>query len=176
MTETDIRKLLFTINSVYPTFKVENPEQMVKIWFEFLGDQDPIAIGMSLKNYIRTSKSDFAPSIGQLIQGAYDLKNKDELNAADAWNLVIKAIRRSTYYAEDEFKKLPVPVQKAVGSPWQLRAWASDSGFNEGVASSNFRRAYATICERQKQEALMSPDIKQFIESSMDVRLLKDGE
>jgi len=176
MTETDIRKLLFTINSVYPTFKVDNPEQMVKIWFEFLGDQDPIAIGMALKNYIRTSKSDFAPSIGQLIQGAYDLQNRNEMNAGDAWAMVIKAIRRSTYYAEDEFNKLPPLVQKAVGSPWQLRAWASDSSFNEGVASSNFRRAYASVCERSKEDALMSPDIKKFIESSLDVKLINNGD
>lgn len=176
MTETDIRKLLFTINSVYPTFKCDDPERIVKVWYEFLGDQDAIAIGMSLKNYIRTSKSDFAPSIGQLIQGAYDLQNRNELNAGDAWSLVIKAIRRSTYYAEEEFKKLPPLVQKAVGSPWQLRAWASDSGFNESVASSNFRKTYATVCERSKADALMSPDIKRFIESSLDVKLIDSGD
>lgn len=173
MTKDDIRKLLYTINSIYPTFKVENPEQTINIWFEFMGDQDPIAIGASLKNYVRTSKSDFAPSIGQLIQGAYDLKHEDELSAGEAWSMVYKAICRANYYAEEEFDKFPLEVKKAVGSPAQLRAWASDPQFNEGVASSNFRRAYATACERKKADALISPDVKRLIESFNKDNLLE---
>lgn len=175
MTETDVRKLLFTINSAYPTFRVENPDQMVAVWMEFLGDQDPIAIGAALKQRIRTSTSNYAPSIGELIQGAYEIRNKEnELTPGEAWSLVYKALCRSTYYAEEEYNKLPPLVQKAVGSPYQLRAWASDSSFNEGVAASNFRKAYATVCERSKSDALMSPDVRRYIES-LGVKAIEGG-
>ena len=164
MTEQDTRKLLYMINSVYPHFKVENPEQTVMIWTEFLEDQDPIAIGASFKQYVRNDTTGYAPSIGQLIQGAYDLQNRNELTASEAWNMVYKALCRSTYYAEQEFEKFPEEVKIAVGSPSQLRAWASDSSFNESVASSNFRRAYSTACERKRSDALIAPSIKRLIQ------------
>lgn len=165
MTDQEIRKLLFTINSIYPNFKVERPEDTVKIWIEFLGDQNTGAILASLKNYVRNNTTGFAPSIGQLIQGAYDLQNRNELTPAEAWSKVYKAICRSTYFADEEFEKLPQEVQKAVGSPDQLRAWASSDQFNESVASSNFRKAYATVCERKREDASLSDDVRALIES-----------
>lgn len=172
MTEEDTRKLLYTINTIYPNFKTENPEQTIKVWMDFLEDMDPVAIGASLKVYVRNNTTGFAPSIGQLIQGAYDLKNRAELNASDAWNLVYKAICRSTYYAAEEFAQLPEEIRIAVGSPAQLRAWASDSQFNEAVASSNFRRAYATACERKRSEALLPESIKKLF-TQRDIKRLE---
>lgn len=169
MTDADIRRLLFTINSIYPNFKVENPEQMVNIWLEFLGDQNATAIGASLKNYVRNDTSGFAPSIGQLVQGAYEMRNRDELSAGEAWSMVYKALCRSNYYADEEFAKFPDEVKTAVGSPAQLRAWAADPAFNEGVASSNFRRAYETACTRKRHEATMSPDVRAMLET-MDLK------
>ena len=171
MTSDDIRKLLFTINSIYPNFKVENPEQTITIWLEFLGDQNAATIGASLKNYVRTNTSGFAPSIGQLVQGAYEIKNRDELSAGEAWSMVYKALCRSNYYADEEFAKFPDEVKRAVGSPAQLRAWACDSDFNEGVASSNFRRAYETACTQKRNDATMSPDVRAFIERVNQERL-----
>lgn len=171
MTADDIRKLLFTINSIYPNFKVENPEQTITIWLEFLGDQNAAAIGASLKNYVRTNTSGFAPSIGQLVQGAYSISNRDELSAGEAWSMVYKALCRSNYYADEEFAKFPDEIKTAVGSPAQLRAWACDPDFNEGVASSNFRRAYETACTRKRHEATMSPDVRAFIERVNQERL-----
>jgi len=165
MTKDDIRKLLYMINSIYPNFKVTNPEQMVNVWMEFLEDQDPNAIAASLKVYVRTDTSGFAPSIGQLIQGVYKLKTQNELTAGEAWSMVHKAIRRSSYYAAEEFNKLPKTVQRAVGSADQLHAWATDECFNEGVASSNFRRAYQNACEQQRVEALVPKDVVDLIDN-----------
>jgi len=165
MTKDDIRKLLYTINSIYPYFRVENPEQTINIWMEFLGDQNPNAIAASLKAYVRTDTSGFAPSIGKLIQGAYDIGNRNELSAGEAWSMVYKALCNSSYSAAEEFNKLPPIVQKAVGSPDQLRAWAIDDSFNEGVASSNFRRAYEIAKEQKRMEALVPKEVINLIDS-----------
>ena len=175
MTKDEVRKLLYMINSIYPNFKVENPEETINVWMEFLEDQNSGAIGASLKQYVRNNTTGFAPSIGQLIQGAYDLQNRDELSPAEAWNMVYKALCRSTYHAEQEFEKFPEEVKLAVGSPSQLRAWAGDSQFNEAVASSNFRRAYATACERKRTDALMPPSVRKFLQSNAFGRLEAKG-
>ena len=165
MTKDDIRKLLYLINSIYPNFKVENPEQTINIWMEFLGDQNPNAIAASLKAYVRTDTSGFAPSIGKLIQGAYEIKNRNELSAGEAWSMVYRALCNSSYNAAAEFGKLPPVVQKAVGSPDQLRAWAVDDHFNESVASSNFRRAYENAKEQKRMQALVPKDVVDLIDN-----------
>ena len=174
MTQDDIRKLLFTINAAYPNFKVADPEKMIAAWEDLMEDQDPIAIGMALKHFIRTDKSGFAPSVGQLIQGAYSLEHDDEeLTPAEAWDMVYKALCRSNYYAEEEFEKLPNAVKRAVGSPAQLRAWAGDPEFNEGVASSNFRRTFTAVQEHNKERALMSDEAKQWLQQQRQQKLLE---
>ena len=176
MTEDDIRNLLFTINSAYPNFKVADPEKMIKVWADLLDDQDPIVSGMALKHFIRTDKSGFAPSVGQLVQGAYEMQHDNDLTPSEAWDMVYKAICRANYYAEEEFEKFPEAVKRSVGSPAQLRAWGSDPDFNEGVASSNFRRTYAAVCEHNKSKELMSEDAKAWLQQSREQRLLERKE
>ena len=172
MTPEEVKKLLYMINSIYPNFKVENPEQTINIWMEFLGDQNPNAIAASLKAYVRTDTSGFAPSIGKLIQGAYDIKNRDELSAGEAWSMVYRALCNSSYSAAEEFNKLPEVVQRAVGSPDQLRAWALDDHFNESVASSNFRRAYENAKEQKRKEALIPKDVVALIDNLMNPAMI----
>ena len=178
MTREDVKRLLMTIEAIYPNFKIKDLQITLNAWYEILEDQESATIFASLKQYSRTSKTGFAPTAGELIQGAYDLFIQAETPSfGEAWSMVRKAISRSGYYAEDEFNKLPQTVQKAVGSPWQLRAWATDSSFNEGVASSNFRRAYEDECDRAKADALMAPSVRTLIESKVgEMKRIADKE
>lgn len=173
MTIQEVKKLLFAINAAFPNYKPQNPEETALIWADLLGDQDANNIFAAFKVYTRTDKSGFAPSVGQLIQGAKDLQDKtsNELSASEAWGIVYKAICRSGDNAQEEFDKLPPEVQKAVGLPGQLRAWAMDDQFNEGVASSNFRRAYTTVLERKRNDALIPADVKRALEQQTAARL-----
>lgn len=41
-----------------------------------------------------------------------------------------------------------------------MRIWASDEDFNEGVESSNFKRAYLTIMKRKSEMDRMPSNIK----------------
>ena len=171
MTENDVRKLLFAINAVFPNYKAENPEATIKIWTEFLSDQDPVAIGMSLKNYARTNTSGFAPDIGKLIQGARELTQPKTLTASEAWGKVLNAIHNSAYGSEEEFKNLPPAVQVAVGSARQLQEWAMEEDFDDLVASSNFRRSYTVALERERKDALLTDDCKRLMAEMAAPRL-----
>ena len=173
MTIQEVKKLLFAINAAFPNYKPQNPEETALIWADLLGDQDANNIFAAFKVYTRTDKSGFAPSVGQLIQGAQELREKDStaLSAGEAWGIVYKAICRSGDNSQEEYNKLPPEIQKAVGSPGQLRAWALDDQFNEGVASSNFRRAYAVVLERKRNDALIPADVKRALEQQTAARL-----
>lgn len=175
MTREDTKRLLMTVEAIYPNYKIKDTKITLDAWSEILSDQDERFIFAALKNYSRTDTTGFAPSVGQLVQGAYELRTRNvkQLTPGEAWSMVYKALCRATYYAEDEFAKFPEEVKAAVGSPAQLRAWASDSTFNEGVASSNFRKAYSTVCEHKKQDALMPPEIRVLISSIGDVKSIE---
>ena len=164
MTREETKRLLMTIEAIYSNFKIRDLQVTLDAWHAILSDQEANAIFASLKQYSRTNETGFAPDPGQLIQGVYKQTRTDTLSASEAWVLVYKALCRSSYYAEEEFNKLPPEVQEAVGSPGQLRAWAVDENFAEGVASSNFRRAYEVACARKKEKDLMPEDVKKLFE------------
>lgn len=165
MTRDETVTIIRAIKASYPTFKPDNISETVDVWHMMLDDQDYRAVSMALKSYIRSNNSGFAPSIGQLMEYVNNISTPDEMTGMQAWAMVRKAIRNSSYNSLSEFAKLPETIQKALGSPDQLRSMAIDENFNENVASSNFMRSYAVIVNREKELRKMSPDVLQLIET-----------
>lgn len=167
MTRDETIKLLMVIQSAYPNFKPPDKTVAVDTWYTMLKDMDYNVVQMGLRAYITSDTSGFAPSIGQLINTIYLTQNPQELNEMEAWALVSKALRNGYYGAVEEFNKLPPLVQKAVGSPDNLRNWAlTDSKSIENVVQSNFMRTYSTVVNRAKEYQKMPKDIKALIEST----------
>ena len=156
-----------TIQTFYPNYQVENKEFTINAWYSIIGDCDYKPMEKALRAYITTDTSGFAPSIGQLINKLHEVQSPQELNEMEAWLLVGKALRNGTYGAVEEFNKLPPLVQKAVGSPDNLRNWAqTDSESIENVVQSNFMRTYRTVVNRAKEYQKMPKDIQALIEST----------
>ena len=167
MTKNEVVKLLMTIKTFYPNYQVENKEFTINAWYSIIGDCDYKPMEKALRAYITTDTSGFAPSIGQLINKLHEVQSPQELNEMEAWLLVSKALRNGTYGAVKEFNKLPPLVQKAVGSPDNLRNWAqTDSESIENVVQSNFMRTYRTVVNRAKEYRKMPKDIQALIEST----------
>ena len=122
---------------------------------------------MALKAYILSDTSGFAPNIGQLVAKIRLLTKPQELSEMEAWSLVSKAIRNSGYNSVEEFAKLPPLVQKAVGTPDNLRNWAvSDYRTIESVIQSNFLRTYGTVVKRESEINCMPNEIKALIDKT----------
>ena len=167
MTKNEVVKLLMTIQTFYPNYQVENKEFTINAWYSIIVDCDYKPMEKALRAYITTDTSGFAPSIGQLINKLHEVQSPQELNEMEAWLLVSKALRNGTYGAVEEFNKLPPLVQKAVGSPDNLRNWAqTDSESIENVVQSNFMRTYRTVVNRAKEYRKMPKDIQALIEST----------
>ena len=167
MTKNEVVKLLMTIQTFYPNYQVENKEFTINAWYSIIGDCDYKPMEKALRAYITTDTSGFAPSIGQLINKLHEVQVPQELNEMEAWLLVSKALRNGTYGAVKEFNKLPPLVQKAVGSPDNLRNWAqTDSESIENVVQSNFMRTYRTVVNRAKEYQKMPKDIQALIENT----------
>ena len=162
MTPVEVKKLLMAIDATYPNFKVENPESTAAVWADILDDQNANEIFAAFKVYARTDKSGFAPSPGVLIQTAYELTHKAETGASEgeAWAVVMRAIKRGIDNSEADFEAFPPAIKRAVGTAAQIRRWAMSEDFNESVESSNFKRTYRAMLEREKNEALIPANVK----------------
>ena len=148
MTEKEVRQLLAMTQAVYPNYNPPSREAAVNAWLMCLSEYDNNVVMAAFKAYMTTNTSGFAPAPGQLIEILQTLTQPSELNELEAWSIVRKALRNCGYNAEQEFAKLPPIVQKAVGTPQQLKIWACDSEFNENVVSSNFIKTYRTEVKR----------------------------
>lgn len=164
MTITETKKILATIMVAYPNFKPVNVDATANVWFNAMNDFEYGQVSMALQNYIRSDESGFAPSIGQLVKQIKIISVPDCLNEIAAWSLVRNAISNSGYNSVSEFEKLPELVQRAVGSPGQLRQWALDENYNEQVASSNFMRTYRAVTEKEFNNSKYSDDVRALID------------
>ncbi len=163
MTREETQKLLAMMQATYPNYDPPSKTATINVWFAALYDCDWKIIQTAFIAYVRENTSGFAPSPGQIIEKVQLLTKAEDLNEMEAWALVSRAIRNSTYNSQREYEKLPETVQKAVGSPNQLYAWATDTEYNESVVSSHFLRCYRTMVEREKAISKMPENIRKLI-------------
>ena len=167
MTREQVGKLLMTIQAYYPNYNPPDKEITLNAWYIMLAEYPEELVLQALRACIATNTSGFAPDVGQIMSKIQTISQPQELNEMEAWMLVSKALRNGYYGAVEEFNKLPPLVQKAVGSPDNLRNWAlTDIKSIENVVQSNFMRTYRTVVNRAKEYQKMPKDIQTLIENT----------
>lgn len=167
MTKEQVGKLLITIQAYYPNYNPPDKKIAINAWYVMLAEYPEDLVLQALRACIATNTSGFAPDVGQIMSKIQTISQPQELNEMEAWSLVSKALRNGYYGAIEEFNKLPPLVQKAVGSPDNLRNWAqTDSESIENVVQSNFMRTYRTVVNRAKEYQKMPKDIQALIKST----------
>lgn len=170
MTVQEVSKLIYVIKATYPqTFAkhtTRDLDNMIAAWAAVLEDYTYEQSSAGLKIYLASDTKGFPPSPGQVIDCIQKTMRTPELelNALEAWVLVRRAIRNSIYNAEEEYNRLPEAVQKAVGSPANLREMSQlDISRVETVEQSHFIRAYDATVQRMKDEAKIPQKILQLM-------------
>lgn len=165
MTREETVKIIRIMVDSYPNYKPNDISETVDVWHMMLSDYDYNLVAMALKAYILSDTSGFAPSIGQLVDKMQSITTPQELNEMEAWALVCDALQNSGYNYAEEYAKLPPLVQKAVGLPTQLQAWALTENLNKDVVGSNFMRCYRIEVERQKEISKMPQNVREMLEN-----------
>lgn len=164
MTLQETKKLLITINALYPQWKVANPEATSAAWHWALEEYPADAINAALQIFLKTDKAGFAPSVSQIIACMHAPKTNEYLTEGEAWALVKKAIADGNYHSEERYNELPETVQRAVGGPQMLRQWAMcDTSEVNTVIMSNFQRTYKAILNKQDFNNKVPPQIAEVI-------------
>lgn len=180
MTKEEFAILTKGLKAIYTSERFIPDQDSFNVWYSLLHDLDYNLAGKAIQKYMMTSSD--IPKPADIRKAAFEITNHvaDQMTEQEAWALVRQAIRNSSYHSEEEFRALPAIVQRSVGSASQLRAWAIDEEFNDGVASSNFKRVFRSVQERERQDGLLSPNLRlQITEISERLQIgagMKSGE
>lgn len=156
------------LTTAYPHFYGgPNAPDMVKairLWHEMFGRDDVALVAAAVKALIETDSKGYPPHIGAVKEKLRLITGGDEMTESEAWGMVAKALRNSTYGSREEFEKFPPVIKRIVGSPAQLREWgAMDSETVHSVVASNFQRSYKAIAQREREIAKLPPDVKALV-------------
>ena len=178
MEREEVKKLLMTLDVTYSNFKLD-PATLsftVDSWLMFLGAYDTNEIMVALKTFINTSNSPFAPAPSELI-GLINTPNElAEIEGAKAWDMVRKAIGRSTYNSLEEFNKLPPEIQRAVGSAETLHCWATNEYYSDSTTMKEFLMNYNTVLKRNRTEKRLPTEARLKLEQIRKDNMIKLGE
>lgn len=166
MEKDEVKNIIGAIMASYPNFKPADMAFTVATWSQMLSTYDYPTIAKALQKYIMTDTTGFAPSIGQVI-GMIDTPASPE--PLEAWGLVRKAIRNGYYFAEQEFNKLPIECQKAIGSPANLKEMAlMPTETVESVEQSHFIRSYQSVIKRMNEEKRLPQNMRDYTHQISD--------
>lgn len=176
MTREEVKQLLAIIQAAFPNFKVADKTTAVNAWLMLLEEYPANDVMLAYKAFCKNDNSGFAPSVSQLISQLEKPKELAVMDDAKAWDLVKKAIMRSTYHSQEEFDRLPPTIQKAIGSANMLYSWAIDENYADGVISSQFLKNYRQVCQRQKDYDRLPRELQNRIEGFIEqCPRLEDG-
>lgn len=164
-TKDEFMQLVAVLRAAYNSEKFMPDKQSALVWYEMLKDIEYPVLMQGCYKLIQSSP--YPPTIADIRASCASLQTVERLTDLEAWALVRKALSNGTYGAEQEFAKLPPLVQKAVGSPANIREMAqADLDSVATVFQSQFLRAYRAETQRAADMAKLSPKIRTLLEGT----------
>ncbi len=174
MTREDIKRLLGMITITYPNFKLNDPALAVDVWHQILEPDEAQNIFDAFSVYARTDTSGFAPSPGKLHMMIAD-RLSDEIDEGEIMTMLTMASRNANYGFQDEFDKMPKALQKAVGSPTNIRNWGQMEQDQLNYTFNNIIKAYKrTVHDEKVRLASVGTNLER-IEASDRLKALTDS-
>jgi len=177
MNRDQVVAILGTLRTAYPKFYSEMSKQemynTIDLWTEMFKSDNPVHVTAAVKSLIVSFK--YPPTIADVKDEMYKLTKTEEQTPVEVWNAIKKAMRNSAYNAVEEFEKLPEVAKRFVGSPNQLREWAIGTDYNDGVIKGQFFKQVEIIKQRDKDNSMMLPEVRNLVQklsANNDIKLL----
>ena len=132
---------------------------------------------MAVKAIICQNK--FPPTIAEIKQMMCKLAEtkEDKRTEVEAWGQVFRAIKCSSYHAEECFEKFDNTLKKLVGSPNQLREWSRmEVDHLNTVVQSHFVRSYRNLSQQNKEYKLLPSDARKALGDYEPLKLPEKAE
>lgn len=160
-------KTIATLKAAYPMYyrglTSEEFEGVVRLWMVQFRENDYKDVIIAVHSLISSRTDTFPPVIGEVKDALRSVTHPDEIPSGNAWDLVMKCIRRGTVHAQEDWEKLPEAVREAI-SPDEIRRYAESEDFNEGVMMSQFMKRWSILRERKRAKDTMPESLLRQIE------------
>lgn len=171
MTGKETLQVMAIIRQFYPQYyrdtNREEAQRSAVMWQDMFANDDGSMVYAAVKAFISSDTKGFPPSVGQIREKLVKIQNPDALSENEAWAMVSKAIRNSSYHAREEFEKLPPLIQRVVGNPSVLKEWAMTQADDlQTVVASNFMRSYRTRLKSNMEYLAMPEDIRAMLDKT----------
>lgn len=165
MTRQETGIIMDILTTAYPAFyngrNAPDMRMTVNLWAEMFAEDDVKIVAAAVKALIATDDKGFPPHIGAVKGRIRQIGNPDEMTEQEAWTYIAKALRNSSYNAEEEFSKLPPILQDVVHAPQQLREWARmDEATVQSVVASNLQRSFRAKAQSRRDFDALPKDVQ----------------
>lgn len=148
----------------YRGLKDGDAKAVVNLWQIQFAEDSYKDVSLAVHTLISTRTDTFPPVIGEIKEVLRSITHQEEIPSGDAWDMVMKCIKRGTVHAAEDWAKLPADVRAAV-SVDEIKRHAENEDFNEGVEKSLFLKRWAVLRDRRRTEQQMPPTLKAQIEA-----------
>lgn len=176
MTREQVAALLGEMEAIYSNYQIKDRQVTLNMWQRQLDGYPAEAIFAAFDRYVATDTRGFAPAPGQLLEQIRLAGDDSRMTGMEAWDRVLKASRRASYYAAEEFSKLPPDIQRAVGSSAVLKQWAQLDEEGLGPVRANFLKVYENQAKRIREESVLTPRLKSIMGAVSGNLSLEDKE
>lgn len=150
-------KQVLSILSEIFSYRGNDINVLTMIWQNVFNNNSFNDVSEAVMCYISEDTSGYFPKPAMIKKYIVKKYTKNSKTPGEAWLMVMKALKNSSYNALEEFNNLPEEIQRCYGGPSALQQLAISEDFNESVERSLFERSYNIIMQR-KQESLMIPE------------------
>lgn len=185
MTREETLAIMSVLKAAFPSYyrdmSRQDAEAVIGLWQTQFYEPAQL-VAMAVHTFINADRKGFPPTIGQIkdIIAKAAMPAELAMTEQEAWALINKATRNAAYNAEEEFYKLSPLLQRLVGTPSQLRAWAlMDEDKVASVVASNFQRSYRAIVQQEKETLALPADIREGMKAlaaGLTTPLLEEGD
>lgn len=190
MNEQETAMIMSILQAAYPSFYRNvsdyDAQAAINLWAKIFEDEPYKLVEAAVMQHISTDEKGYPPHMGAIKNAVYKLTAPEAgVSEMEAWALVKKAIRSASMSpasrlyqdgvldprtsAERNYEALPELLQRIIGSPNQLAAWAEVSDEDvETVVQSNFMRSYRARAQNERETALMPSSIRAAVDKLLE--------
>ena len=170
MTFEEFSRLGMAIKEFYPSEKVLQTDEAIKLWFQQLKDLDYKFASVALSKYVATNK--WPPTIADIRENYLDVTQGKTIDWGEGWEEVLYAIRRYGYMREQEaLDSMSEITREVVG---RLGWWNLCMSENIGVERANFRQIYMELADRKREYSKLPVSVQKLISSTVEKMVIED--
>lgn len=147
------------LRTYYPRYNMLPNAEAIDLWYQELKDLPYEVAASALRKW--TNQEKWPPSIAEIRSYAGELINGPAPDWGDGWQEVKRAISRFGIHREKEaLDSLSPSAREAVKRiGWQDVCMSE----NAETLRAQFRQVFQVVAEREKQDALMAPELRTMI-------------